>query len=69
MANNTKVGTGVFHVWRRHYELYREGRLEDWYRQLPHGDDPMLEDVVSKGEVVKDARLKEFMERLAVRSR
>jgi hypothetical protein len=67
VAKNKKVGPGVFHVWRRHYELQREGRLESWYRQLPHGDDPTLEDMASRGEVVRDTRLRTFMESMSGR--
>lgn len=61
VENNRKIDEGIFHVWRRHHALQREGRLERWYRQLPHGDDPILQDMLLKGEVVKDERLKMFM--------
>jgi hypothetical protein len=64
VENNRKVGEAIFHVWRRHRELQRLGRLDDWYRRLPHGDDPEREELVLKGEVVKDTRLKAFMESL-----
>jgi hypothetical protein len=64
VQNNKKVDAGVFHVWRRHHELLCQDRLEDWYRRLPHGDDPVREELVLKGEVVNDVRLKTFMENL-----
>ena len=62
VANNRKVGAGTFHAWRQHHQLQSEHRLEDWYRKLPHGDDPMIEDMARKGEVVRDTRLRTFME-------
>ena len=68
VARNKRADPGTFHVWRRHYELQREGRLESWYRQLLHGDDPSLEDMVAKGEVVRDIRLRTFMENMRGRS-
>jgi Glycosyl transferase family 2 len=61
LENNRKAGPGVFHVWRQHHKLQRERHLEDWYRQLPHGDDPIVEEMVAKGEVVGDVRLRTFM--------
>jgi hypothetical protein len=68
VESNKKVGPDIFHVWRRHRELQRMGRLDDWYRQLVHGDDPQREGLASKGEVVRDTRLKAFMENLELRS-
>jgi hypothetical protein len=68
VENNRKVGPDIFHVWRRHWELQRLGRLDEWYRRLPHGDDPERDEWVSKGEVVYDPRLKAFMESLERRS-
>lgn len=64
VENNRKVSADVFHTWRQHYELQRKCGLESWYRQLPHGDDPVREDMVSKGQVVRDTRLQKFMENL-----
>ena len=68
VENNRKVGPDIFHVWRRHWELRQSGRLDEWYRRLPHGDDPERDEWVSKGEVVHDTRLKSFMESLERRS-
>jgi hypothetical protein len=64
VENNRKVGADAYNTWRQHHELQRKCGLESWYRQLPHGDDPMREDMVSKGEVVRDTRLQKFMENL-----
>lgn len=64
VENNKEVGEDIFHVWRRHRGLQRSGRLDDWYRGLPHGDDPVREELVLTGEVVNDTRLKTFMESL-----
>jgi hypothetical protein len=68
VENNRKVGPEIFHVWRRHGELQRLGRLDEWYQRLPHGDDPERDELVSRGDVVHETRLKEFMERLERRS-
>jgi hypothetical protein len=68
VESNKKVGPGIFHVWRRHAELQRMGRLDEWYQRLPHGDDPQRDELMARGEVVHDTRLKEFMERLERRS-
>ena len=59
---NSTAGQDVFHVWRHQYQLQREGRLEGWYRGLQHGDDPLVAEMVSRGDVVRDVRLKRFME-------
>ncbi len=64
VEKNTKVDAGVFGTWRQQYALQRKGGLESWYRQLPHGDDPMRAEMVSKGEIVMDTRLQKFMETL-----
>jgi hypothetical protein len=64
VERNTKVDAGVFGTWRQQYALQRNGGLESWYRQLPHGDDPMREAMVSKGEIVMDTRLRKFMAKL-----
>jgi hypothetical protein len=64
VEKNTKVDVGVFGTWRQQYALQRKGGLESWYRQLPHGDDPMRAEMVSKGEIVMDTRLQKFMETL-----
>jgi Glycosyl transferase family 2 len=68
VANNRKAGPGIFHVWRRHAELQRLGRLDAWYQRLPHGDDPERDELVVRGDVVHETRLKDFMERLERRS-
>jgi len=68
VANNRKVGPEIFHVWRQHHELQRLGQLAEWYRRLPHGDDPEREEWATKGEVVHDTRLKAFMESVERRS-
>jgi hypothetical protein len=64
VESNRRVAPDIFHVWRRHRELQRQGRLDEWYRGLPHGDDPERDEWVAKGEVVHDTRLKAFMESL-----
>jgi len=66
LERNSKAGQDVFHVWRHQYQLQREGQLERWYRGLPHGDDPLVAEMVSRGEVVRDVRLKRFMESVVV---
>ncbi|HML13002.1 MAG TPA: glycosyltransferase family 2 protein [Xanthobacteraceae bacterium] len=68
VESNRKVGPDIFHVWRRHRELQRLGRLDEWYRGLPHGDDPQRDEWAATGEVVRDTRLKAFMESLERRS-
>jgi hypothetical protein len=64
LENNKKAGPEMFHVWRQHHRLQRKDHLETWYQQLPHGDDPIREEMVRRGEVVEDRRLKIFMENL-----
>jgi hypothetical protein len=64
VENRRKLRPELFHVWAQHHDLQRLGQLEEWYRQLTHGDDPEREELVLKGEVVCDLRLKTFMEGL-----
>lgn len=64
VENRRKLRPELFHVWGQHHDLQRRGRLDEWYRQLIHGDDPEREELVLKGEVVCDLRLKTFMEGL-----
>ena len=54
VENNKEVDVSIFLTWRQHHDLQRKCGLENWYRQLPHGDDPIREEMVAKGEVVKD---------------
>ncbi len=68
VERNRIAGRDVFHVWRHQYRLQREGQLERWYRGLLHGDDPLVAEMVSRGEVVRDVRLKRFMESIVVPS-
>jgi len=68
VERNSTAGQDVFHVWRHQCQLQHEGRLEGWYRGLLHGDDPLVAEMVSRGDVVRDVRLKRFMESIVVPS-
>jgi hypothetical protein len=64
VANNRKAGADAFHTWRQHHKLQSEHGLEEWFRNLAHGDDPTIEELALKGEVVRDTRLRTFMENI-----
>jgi hypothetical protein len=58
---NTQLTPDIGHVWRKLYEIEQNGGLEAWYEQMVHGDDTGLSSSVARGDVVKDTRLRDFL--------
>ena len=57
-ANNPELPPGLGETWRAHYELYREGKLRDWYRAHELSTSQIAVQLAA-GEVVIDRRMEQ----------
>lgn len=66
---NKHLAAEIGHVWRKLYEIEQKDGLETWYGQIDYGDDSGSSSRVSRGELIQDTRLRDFLTGLKANSR